>query len=162
MSWVIVESDNCSMPVPSHHLNQWWHWSIGKYIEWNLNPNPEPFTLSHYFFYSIFLHGFMVCVCEVSEWISNFITLYNGCNYLLMLGSKLNHVSKRGSCMEVFDTELYVVAIHQGNQYWIFRVAWKNYLLILATLDVTELNWLRNYFPVDWLLLMKLYIASPD
>ena len=33
---------------------------------------------------------------EVWEWISNFISLYNGCNYLSMLGLKLIHVSKRG------------------------------------------------------------------
>ena len=32
------------------------------------------------------------------EWISNFITLYNGCNYLSMLGLKLIHVNKRGPC----------------------------------------------------------------
>ena len=34
------------------------------------------------------------CTVEVCELSSNFIPLYNGCNYLYMLGLKLNHVSK--------------------------------------------------------------------
>ena len=40
--------------------------------------------------------NFNGCTVEVQEWISNFIPHYNGCDYLSMLGLKLNHVSKRG------------------------------------------------------------------
>ena len=41
--------------------------------------------------------NFIGCTVEVWEWISNFIsTLYNGCDYLSMLGLKLIRVSKRG------------------------------------------------------------------
>ena len=40
--------------------------------------------------------NFNGCTVEVWEWISNFITLYNGCNYLSMLRLQSNHVSKRG------------------------------------------------------------------
>ena len=36
---------------------------------------------------------FQTCTAEAWEWISNF---HDGCNYLSMLGLKLNHVSKRG------------------------------------------------------------------
>ena len=32
---------------------------------------------------------------EVWEWMNKFITLYNGCNYLSLLGLKLIHVNKR-------------------------------------------------------------------
>ena len=41
-----------------------------------------------------------------NQWISNFITLYNGCYYLLMQGLKLNHVSKRDP-----KTSLFIVTI---------------------------------------------------
>ena len=37
------------------------------------------------------------CTVEVWEWISNFIPLYDGCNYAPLLKFKLNHVCKRGS-----------------------------------------------------------------
>ena len=36
----------------------------------------------------------MVATINVWEWISNFTSLYNGCNYLSMLELKLIHVSK--------------------------------------------------------------------
>ena len=46
--------------------------------------------------------NFNSATVEVSEWIDNFImdylfhpALYNGCNYLFMLGEKLIHVNKR-------------------------------------------------------------------
>ena len=42
------------------------------------------------------LPNFNGATVEVWEWISNFITLYNGYDYLSMPGLKLNHVSKRG------------------------------------------------------------------
>ena len=38
----------------------------------------------------------MSCTVNVWEWTSNFITLYNKCNYFFMLGFKLIHVTKRG------------------------------------------------------------------
>ena len=37
---------------------------------------------------------FYGCTIELWERISNFITLYNGCNYLSILGLKLTHISK--------------------------------------------------------------------
>ena len=43
--------------------------------------------------------NFNGCTVEVWEWISNFIphfTFHNGCDYLSMLGSKLNQINKRG------------------------------------------------------------------
>ena len=43
--------------------------------------------------------NFNDCTVEVGEWISNFIPHFifrNGCDYLSMLGSKLNQISKRG------------------------------------------------------------------
>ena len=46
--------------------------------------------------------NFNSCTVEVWEWISNFISLYNGCNYLSMLGLKLINISKRGA-MGLFD-----------------------------------------------------------
>ena len=63
---------------------------------------------------------------------------------LFMLGLRLNHVNKR----EVFDNELYVVAINQTTSFRYLVWHEKNDWLILATLDVTELSWLRNYFSV--------------
>ena len=33
---------------------------------------------------------------EVWEWIRNFTHIENGCDYLSMVGLKLNHVSKKG------------------------------------------------------------------
>ena len=38
--------------------------------------------------------NFNDCIVEVWERVSNFIQLYNECNYLFMLASKLNDVSK--------------------------------------------------------------------
>ena len=40
--------------------------------------------------------NFNSCAGEVWEWISNFSTLYNGCNYSPMVGFTLIHVSKQG------------------------------------------------------------------
>ena len=49
-------------------------------------------------------NGFSV---EVWEWIGNFVTLYNGCNYLFMLRLlKLIRVSKSGPC--VSDTQHWI------------------------------------------------------
>ena len=39
--------------------------------------------------------NFNEAIVEVWDWISNFIPLYDGCNYLSMLGLKLNHGGKR-------------------------------------------------------------------
>ena len=41
---------------------------------------------------------------EVWEWIRDFISLYNGCNYLSMLGLELIHVSKRGPWPQLYQT----------------------------------------------------------
>ena len=40
--------------------------------------------------------NFNDCTVEVWVWISNFIPLYNGCNYASLLKLMLNHISKRG------------------------------------------------------------------
>ena len=53
--------------------------------------------------------NFNGCTVEVYEWISN-PTLYNGCNYLSMLGLKLNHVSKRGPCCETITAIQYDIS----------------------------------------------------
>ena len=47
--------------------------------------------------------NFNGCTAEVWKWISNFVTLYQACNYLSILGLKLNHVNKRGywSCQVI-------------------------------------------------------------
>ena len=46
---------------------------------------------------------------EVKEWISNCISHYNRCNYLSMLGLKLNHISKRGQLYVFFCTAAFWV-----------------------------------------------------
>ena len=38
---------------------------------------------------------------EVLEWISNFISLCDGCNYLSMLGLQLIDIIKRGPCSQL-------------------------------------------------------------
>ena len=38
--------------------------------------------------------NFNGCTIEVWEWLSNFTSLYNGCNYLSKLRLKLNHISR--------------------------------------------------------------------
>ena len=50
------------------------------------------------------------CTIDVLEWISNFHpTLNNGCDYLSMLGLKLNHVSKRGPRWCIFQLPVLLI-----------------------------------------------------
>ena len=54
--------------------------------------------------------NFNGCTAEVWEWISKFhLILYNGCNYLSVMGFKLNHISKMGPWSFSWD---------QQNQQW--------------------------------------------
>ena len=66
--------------------------------------------------------NFNGCTMEVWEWISNFIphTLYNGCNYLPMLGLKLIHVSKRGDLnkMSTFYWMKFHWSFWSSNRHW--------------------------------------------
>ena len=67
-----------------------------------------------------------------------------------MLGLKLNHVSKRGLWIRLVLNYMPLSFIKTTS---IVNFGWhENYLLLLATLDVMELNWLRNYFPVAGLI----------
>ena len=69
--------------------------------------------------------NFNGCTIAVYEWISNpppppphthththTHTLYNGCNYLSMLGLKLIHVSKRGHCCSTHEKLRLYPSVH--------------------------------------------------
>ena len=68
-----------------------------------------------------------VNVCTVWEWIGNSPIIYNWCNYVSMLGWKLNHANKRGSrhtscCDDVVVPsapwiETYVVIMRTGQRH---------------------------------------------
>ena len=48
--------------------------------------------------------------------------VYNGCNYLSMLGLKLNHVSKRGHRFACIETRLL------NHKVFVVYVLWSNYV----------------------------------
>ena len=71
-------------PFYSHGLTLTPAWISGHTPKKTWNEITYPFT------------NFNGCGVEVWEWLSNYITLYNGCDYLSMMRLKLIYVSKMG------------------------------------------------------------------
>ena len=72
-----------------------------------------PAWISNYTYYNVWdeitypFLNFNSATVEVYEWIKSHPTLYCACDYLSMLGLKLNHVSKRGHCsVNAWGTDL--------------------------------------------------------
>ena len=128
----------CACSAPSHQRNQWWHCLL-KYREVNrtkFKPKPRAIYIEFIMFITIYIFAWLHGVCVGSFGMDKSFNnnLYNGYNYLFMVGLEIDHVSKRGpwKCL--------IRRCHSSRQP-LLGISWheKKYLLILATLDATEL-----------------------
>ena len=67
---------------------------------------------------------------KVQEWISNLTTLYWVCDYLSVLGLKLNHVSKRGPSNKAFYTIEHNPVLFEMLNYTMMIFISKQYLFV--------------------------------